>query len=211
MTVQQQQQQTITEAAEIYRSRRDRGSNPAGSFDRSGRWYPDASEEQDCCRAIRGPSRAYPYSYLTHCRTADHVAHLTGYSAAEIRREARRLDNPQPREVRRDVAYKAVAVAEGGRLASIYDDATTYTVGRVLRQAARDDHGGGYYVYETIEAALRAEVPDSSVNLTLPRVVIECEAWGREIKYPSAKIANPTKISRTYLRPLRVVASVVNV
>jgi hypothetical protein len=50
-----------------------RTRHPAGSFDNHGRWYPASTEHRDCCGVIRAPSRAYPYSYLVHCRSWDHV------------------------------------------------------------------------------------------------------------------------------------------
>lgn len=61
----------------IYEARRDRRVNPKGRFDRAGRWYPNTEEDCDgdgSC--VRGPSRAYPYSYMTRCRTKAHVKAL---------------------------------------------------------------------------------------------------------------------------------------
>jgi len=49
-----------------------RRDNPDGKFDSAGRWYPEVL--YGCCRDIRSPSRSYPYSYLTHCRTLKHLA-----------------------------------------------------------------------------------------------------------------------------------------
>ena len=79
----------IAVAVQTFIARRDRTQHPAGSFDKKSRWYPNESEQQSCCSAIRGPSRAWPYSLLVHCRTAGHVAALYGVPASEIRRAAR--------------------------------------------------------------------------------------------------------------------------
>lgn len=61
-------------AAQDYIDLRDRSKNPEGKFDKQNRWYPSESEACSCCRSVRSPSVAWPYSYLTHCRTATHVA-----------------------------------------------------------------------------------------------------------------------------------------
>lgn len=57
----------------VYEAVRDRRIDPEGKFDNGGRWYP--SDEEDCgvSRVIRSPSRSWPYSYLTACRTRKHV------------------------------------------------------------------------------------------------------------------------------------------
>lgn len=82
----------VLKAAQEYLDRRDRITNPDGSFDKAGRWYPSESEECNCCGAIRSPSRAYPYSYMVHCRTAGHVASLYGVDVKELRRVARQIE-----------------------------------------------------------------------------------------------------------------------
>jgi hypothetical protein len=62
---------------EVYKSRQDRQTHPDGKFDKQGRWYPSEAEWVDeCCRGIRSPSRAWPYSYMVHCRTKKHVENL---------------------------------------------------------------------------------------------------------------------------------------
>ena len=84
---------TIRDAALEYVLRRDRGTNPIGTFDDAGRWFPDRDLEwRDCCDDIRHPSRQYPYSLMTHCRTIVHVANLYGKDPRRVRRAARRLD-----------------------------------------------------------------------------------------------------------------------
>lgn len=76
-------------AVSLYHARKARRAHPEGKFDKAGRFYPAETEERECCQGIRTPSRAFPYSYMTHCRTAAHVAALYGVDAAELRRAAR--------------------------------------------------------------------------------------------------------------------------
>lgn len=78
----------VMAAAREYRDLRDRRTNPVGSFDKAGRWWPTVA----CACAVRTPSRAWPYSYLVHCRTADHVAETRGVARVEVLRAARALD-----------------------------------------------------------------------------------------------------------------------
>lgn len=82
----------VLKAAQEYLNRRDRISHPSGSFDKASRWYPSESDRCDCCDAIRSPSRAFPYSYMVHCRTAQHVANLRGVDVRELRRAARQIE-----------------------------------------------------------------------------------------------------------------------
>jgi hypothetical protein len=82
----------LREAVELYLARRDRRSHPAGSFDSAHRWYPTAQERCDCCD-VRRPSRAYPYSLLVHCRTAEHIAHLYGIAYDDLAAAIRRAED----------------------------------------------------------------------------------------------------------------------
>lgn len=61
---------------DVYQKRQTRLVDPDGKFDNGGRWYPSESEKCECCGYVRSPSRAWPYSYLLHCRTRKHVANL---------------------------------------------------------------------------------------------------------------------------------------
>lgn len=79
---------TVEQATETYLNLRDRATNPDGTFDRKGRFY--LAQPLACCTSIRRPSAAYPYSEMVHGRTAEHVAHLTGVSAREIKATARK-------------------------------------------------------------------------------------------------------------------------
>jgi hypothetical protein len=69
-------------AGQVFRSRQDRSVNPEGEFDKQGRWYP--SEREDAGgdgSSVRGPSRAFPYSYMLRCRTRQHCDALVRRSA----------------------------------------------------------------------------------------------------------------------------------
>ncbi len=86
---------TATQAAQEYIKRQDRTAHPAGKFDNVGRWYPSDGEKCNCCKSVRSPSRAWPYSYMVHCRTAEHVAHIYNVDVKDVRREARRIRKEQ--------------------------------------------------------------------------------------------------------------------
>ena len=78
--------ETVLQAAYEYVRRQGRSAHPDGHFDSGGRWYPSECEEQPCCSGIRRPSRAWPYSLMTHCRTLPHVANLYGVDPEEVLR-----------------------------------------------------------------------------------------------------------------------------
>jgi hypothetical protein len=82
----------LAEAVVIYLDRKYRAENPDGNFDNANRWYPSEAEKQPCCNSVRGPSRAHPFSYMVHCRTAKHVSALTGISESEIKKGARVIE-----------------------------------------------------------------------------------------------------------------------
>lgn len=63
-------------ARQLYEARQARCEHPAGSYDRQGRWYPNEGEEQECGKAIRSPSRAWPHSLMMHCRSLKHCRNL---------------------------------------------------------------------------------------------------------------------------------------
>ena len=64
------------EARAMYERRQARDEHPSGKFDNGGRWYPSDEEECGCCGSVRSPSRAWPYSYMTHCRSLHHCQKL---------------------------------------------------------------------------------------------------------------------------------------
>lgn len=148
---------TLERAARTFIARRDRTAHPAGSFDKAGRWYPSESETCACCSSVRSPSRSFPYSYMTHCRTMAHVANLFGVSATDLRKEVRRLDpDSAPKAPVREGGaryYKAVR-KDGDKLVSIHDSTTEYVIGQELKQSARQGHNGGFYAYRTMADAI---------------------------------------------------------
>lgn len=63
-----------------------------GKFDKAGRWYPDESEERECCKPIRPPSRRFPFSLLSHTRTLKHCCLVDGADVVRVSRAKRLLD-----------------------------------------------------------------------------------------------------------------------
>ncbi|MFC4253178.1 SprT-like domain-containing protein [Sinimarinibacterium flocculans] len=76
----------LRRAAACFLERSERRSNPSGRFDHGGRWYPDAAELQECCAAVRAPTRNWPFSLMSHCRTIAHVSRLHGVDTVALRR-----------------------------------------------------------------------------------------------------------------------------
>ena len=79
--------EAVRQAAREYVALKERRINPVGRFDGAGRWWPSVP----CTCDVRLPSRAYPYSYLIHLRTAGHVAETHGVSRLELLRAAKAL------------------------------------------------------------------------------------------------------------------------
>lgn len=185
----------LQEAAQEYIGRQDRRRHPAGKFDKGGRWYPGEDEECSCCRGVRSPSRAYPYSLMVHCRTIGHVAQLYGVDEAELRREVRK-SRPARREGGEQY-YKAVAVVDGEYI-SIYDGETRYQIGVEMTEAPRQRHKGGYYVYTSLDDAMHVEVPAGSVAADRPRAYLRVRAEGRYCRYGN-------KLAFARITPIEVV------
>jgi len=57
----------ITAINNVYHDLRDRNANPAGYFDKAGRFY--LSDDVRQCSYCRAPSRAYPYSEMKEGRS----------------------------------------------------------------------------------------------------------------------------------------------
>jgi hypothetical protein len=72
----------------LYAARQARMAHPAGTFDKAGRWWPAESEQCPCCHAVRSPSRAWPYSLMTHCRTRKHIAAMLAQNASATTMQA---------------------------------------------------------------------------------------------------------------------------
>jgi hypothetical protein len=56
----------------VHIAMKNRYIHPEGEFDKGGRWYPSEAESVGL-EGIRSPSKHWPYSYLTSCRTLKHV------------------------------------------------------------------------------------------------------------------------------------------
>lgn len=187
---------TLEQAARTFIARRDRSSHPSGKFDNAGRWYPSEAETCDCCSSVRSPSRAHPYSLMVHCRTLKHVANLYGVKESDLRKEVRRLD-PPAKPVREGGAryFKAVQRIADGRLVSIHDGSTEYRLGEEMREAARQNHGGGFYAYRSVEEAIKfarfAECDDFEI--------LRVECGGQYCVYDN-------KLSFSYMKPVAVVS-----
>ena len=70
------EQLSNAEAAALeYLLRRSRCSHPSGWFDKGGRWYPGESENLNT-DMYRTPTRGYPYSYMSACRSLKHCIAL---------------------------------------------------------------------------------------------------------------------------------------
>lgn len=88
-TLVKKRQNKVQQAAQTYRERQSRIQHPEGEFDSASRWYPSDQERQDCCDAIRSPSRRYPHSLNKHCRSLEHVSRLyslTDRQKAQLRK-----------------------------------------------------------------------------------------------------------------------------
>lgn len=89
----------VMAAAQEYLARQSRKSRPEGKSDGAGRWRPSAVEYQPCCKGIREPSRAWPFTLLDHCCSAGHVAMLFDVDALELKRAARELKKQESQGV----------------------------------------------------------------------------------------------------------------
>ena len=59
-----------------YARRQERSEHPDGAFDSARRWYPTAEEDCGVTRWARCPSRAFPFSYMSACRSLSHCEDL---------------------------------------------------------------------------------------------------------------------------------------
>lgn len=118
-------------AAHEYIARRDRVTNPTGEFDNARRWYPAASERRSCCRGIRTPSRTWPYSYMTHCRSVEHVAALHGVAASDVRTLAHRIEQVRADDI--DTLSRALSRV---RLIALLEAVAAHAPDAGLRDAA---------------------------------------------------------------------------
>lgn len=88
--------------------------------------------------------------------------------------------------------FKVLAKDDTGRLVSAYDD-STYCVDKWRSQAARENHGGGFYYYLdqqlAIDATGRGQTFSDSVSGGRNLVLCEVEVSGRDIGYTGGKRA----------------------
>ena len=187
---------TLEQAARTFIARRDRTAHPAGKFDGARRWYPSEAETCDCCSSVRSPSRAHPFSYMVHCRTLKHVANLYGVNESDLRKEVRRLDPPaKPTREGGARYYKAVQRTADGRLVSIHDGSTEYRIGEEMQEAARQNHGGGFYAYAT-----QREAESFARNAGVDNaVILRVEGSGQYCRYQS-------KLAFSRMVPLEIVS-----
>ena len=80
----------------VYQALKNRDIHPEGEFDKQGRWFPSDDENCGVRSEIRTPSRSYPYSYMTACRTKKHVRRLAEESPelfqAQFQKALKRLE-----------------------------------------------------------------------------------------------------------------------
>jgi hypothetical protein len=57
----------------------NRQIHPQGDFDNQGRWYPSLAQSAGEM-TVRSPSKHYPYSYMTACRTLKHTRRVADTS-----------------------------------------------------------------------------------------------------------------------------------
>ena len=102
-------------------------------------------------------------------------------------------------------AYKVLAKTDDGRLVSAFDD-SEYEPGKWRTEAARPNHGGGFYYYLdqqlAVDATKRGNTFTASVAAGKKLVLCEVEVQGKQIQYSGGKLA------ATRLRVIRELAPV---
>jgi len=76
----------LMKAAHETFQRKYKASQPDGCFKNNGTWLPSDTEKCSCCDSIRTPSVKYPYSLMTHCRTAEHIANLYNVDKKDLKK-----------------------------------------------------------------------------------------------------------------------------
>jgi hypothetical protein len=103
------------------------------------------------------------------------------------------------------VGYKIVAKTESGDYVSVFD-CSSWTLGVERCEQARDDHGGGYYYYDSVDEAIRQAALNETFHTAWVAgkklVAVECQVRGNRVRYDNDKIA------ATRLKPIREIASV---
>lgn len=100
----------------------------------------------------------------------------------------------------KSTGYKIVVRAANGKLVSAYDKQTEYKLGKQLKQKARDEHRGGYYIYADPDALRNNPTDylneDLIANQSL--ALLECECVGTPVKYGA-------KLAYSIVKPVRIV------
>jgi hypothetical protein len=111
----------------------------------------------------------------------------------------------KPPSVETWTGFKVLAKDDAGLLVSAYDD-SLYGIDKWRSQAAREEHGGGFYYYLdeqlAIDATGRGQTFSDSVSDGKRLVLCEVEVSGRDIEYSAGKRA------ASRLRVIRVSAPI---
>lgn len=86
------QSSTLAAATACFLNRQSRTEHPLGTFDNAKRWYPSEAESYGCCN-LRNPTRNWPNSLNTHCRTLEHVATLHNIDKKSLKIAVRAIND----------------------------------------------------------------------------------------------------------------------
>ena len=95
-----------------------------------------------------------------------------------------------------DHYYKKVALYQFGtgspQYYSLFDAKTEYKIGQPIGQRVKRNHGGGYYVYRTVEQAAR--VPTTASNFATKYsltnwAILRMRCSGAYVRYEGGKLA----------------------
>lgn len=130
----------------------------------------------------------------------EHRAPRWAKSPGKLKSQRRNAGQPT------EIAYKLVKLDDQGRLISLFDGETEYTLNKRLTQKARRNHDGGYYAYPTIEGLKRARatgdlVPAECLQGVDRLALLKVELGGTIINYGHKRAA-------TYLTPLEIVETI---
>ena len=121
----------------------------------------------------------------------------------------------QRQEKRVLIAYKVIAVIDGRYYSLVKKGRVEYIVGQPMRQLAKPNHGGGFYVHAAknvmhIVDRFKAHDLFSPIDINSEYGVLECEVEPPFVYYDrdgntitNGDTANIGKISASYLLPVR--------
>ena len=126
-----QREKRLAEAVTTYIARRALREHPSGYFPSGvrvvipdGAWQPSETEEQACCRKLSKelrerytnglayPFHEYPFTFLLHCQSINHIAHLHRVDVRFLRQRLWEMGHelpPLPCPPRPDLSYGAAA------------------------------------------------------------------------------------------------------